>query len=85
MYYFSFETNFPLFIYAGQPGIRSRFTKVNVLVPSDAPRIIQGDFLLITENNEIKIECISDGGKPAADVSIHIIDLLFLIVFEYLQ
>lgn len=57
--------------YTGQPGIRSRFAQLTVIVPSDAPVIAQGDFLLVTENHEIDVECVSVGGKPAADVSVH--------------
>lgn len=62
----------PILIFSnstGQPGIRSRFVQLNVITPAEAPRITQGDFLLVTENNEFEIECVSIGGKPAADVS----------------
>lgn len=54
----------------GQPGIRSRFATLTVLVPPELPRITQGDFLLIAENKEIELECISYGGKPIATVSV---------------
>lgn len=54
----------------GQPGIRSRFVRVTVIAPADEPRITQGDFLLVTEHNEIEVECVAAGGKPAADVSV---------------
>lgn len=55
-------------IFAGQPGIRSRFAKLTVLVPPEPPRILQGDFLVTTEDREIELECVSVGGKPAAEV-----------------
>lgn len=53
----------------GQPGLRSRFAKLSVLVPPQKPKILQGDFLVTTEDRELVIECTSIGGKPAADVS----------------
>lgn len=54
----------------GQPGIRSQYATLNVLVPPEAPRILQGDFMLTTENKDIELNCISIGGKPAATVRI---------------
>lgn len=56
----------------GQPGIRSHFATLTVLVPPEAPRILQGDFMLTTENEDkdIEFDCISIGGKPAATVRI---------------
>lgn len=54
----------------GQPGLRSRFARLSVLVPPQKPKILQGDFLVTTEDRELTMECISVGGKPAADVSI---------------
>lgn len=53
----------------GQPGLRSRFARLSVLVPPQKPKILQGDFLVTTEDRELTMECISVGGKPAADVS----------------
>lgn len=53
----------------GQPGIRSRFVRLTVLAPAQKPRITQGDFMLVTEQNEVEVECISVGGKPPAEVS----------------
>lgn len=53
----------------GQRGIRSRFATVTVLVPPEAPKIIQGESLVTTEDREIELECISMAGKPAAEVS----------------
>lgn len=56
----------------GIPGIRSRFATLTVLVPPEPPKIIQGDFLVTTEDREIELECISVGGKPAAEVCLAI-------------
>lgn len=53
----------------GQASIRSRFATLTVLVPPEPPKIIQGDFMVTTEDREIELECISIGGKPAAEVS----------------
>lgn len=53
---------------SGQPGIRSRFATITILVPPEPPRILQGDFLVTTEDREIELECVSVGGKPAAEV-----------------
>lgn len=57
-------------IYSGQPGIRSRFATLNVLVPSKPPTITQGEFYLATEGQAIQLECVSVGGKPVAEVRI---------------
>jgi hypothetical protein len=52
----------------GEPGIRSKFATLTVLVPPEPPRIVQGDFLVTTEDREIELECVSLAGKPAAEV-----------------
>jgi hypothetical protein len=72
------STFFPpfYFIYVfqspGTPAIRSRSAKVTVLVPPDDPKIVKGntsiDHMVTTEDREIELECISSGGKPAAEV-----------------
>lgn len=54
--------------FIGQPGIRSSFATISVLVPPEPPRILQGDHLVTTEDREIELECVSAGGKPAAEV-----------------
>ncbi|KAG5341335.1 KIRR1 protein, partial [Acromyrmex charruanus] len=54
----------------GQPALRSRFAKLSVLVPPQKPKILQGDFLVTTEDRELVIECISSAGKPPAEASI---------------
>lgn len=53
----------------GQPGIRSHFARLTVLVPPEPPKIVQGDYLMTTEDREIELECISRGGKPAAEIT----------------
>ncbi|KAE8744652.1 hypothetical protein FOCC_FOCC008713, partial [Frankliniella occidentalis] len=51
----------------GEPGVRSRFAQLTVLVPPEPPRIVQGDHLETTEDREIELECESAAGKPAAE------------------
>lgn len=53
----------------GEPGVRSRFAHLVVLVPPEPPRIVQGDHLDTTEDREIELECVSAGGKPAAEIT----------------
>nr|CAD7256088.1 unnamed protein product [Timema shepardi] len=53
----------------GEPGIRSKFATLTILVPPEPPRIIQGDFLVTTEDREIELECVSLAGKPAAEIT----------------
>lgn len=52
----------------GENGIRSRYARLVVLVPPKKPRIIQGNSLETTEDSDVKLDCISEGGKPAAEV-----------------
>lgn len=67
---FRWNSNFLFFcvFFPGEPGIRSDFAKLIVLVPPEPARIIQGDYLVTTEDREIELECISSGGKPAPEV-----------------
>ncbi|XP_052562384.1 irregular chiasm C-roughest protein-like isoform X1 [Culex pipiens pallens] len=53
----------------GTPGIRSRFASLMVLVPPEPPKIVQGDFMVTTEDREIELECVSGGGRPAAEIT----------------
>lgn len=53
----------------GQPAIRSTFAGLTVLVPPESPKITQGDVIYATEDRKVEIECVSVGGKPAAEVS----------------
>lgn len=62
----------------GQPALRSRFAKLSVLVPPQKPKILQGDFLITTEDRELVIECVSVAGKPPAEVSLSLSLPLFL-------
>lgn len=69
IYVFLFLFNFP-----GTPAIRSRVAVLTVLVAPDDPKIVKGntsiDHMVTTEDREIELECISSGGKPAAEVRI---------------
>nr|AAN31396.1 cell adhesion molecule RST [Drosophila virilis]AAN31397.1 cell adhesion molecule RST [Drosophila virilis] len=53
----------------GQPAIRSTFAALTVLVPPEAPKITQGDVIYATEDRRVEIECVSIGGKPAAEIT----------------
>ncbi|KAH8361066.1 hypothetical protein KR200_011409 [Drosophila serrata] len=53
----------------GQPAIRSTFAGLTVLVPPESPKITQGDVIYATEDRKVEIECISVGGKPAAEIT----------------
>ncbi|CAG9789954.1 unnamed protein product [Diatraea saccharalis] len=53
----------------GEPAIRSRYAQLTVLVAPEPPRIIQGAFIDATEDQPIEIECVSVGGKPAAEIT----------------
>ena len=49
--------------------IRSRSAQLTVYVPPEDPFIVQGEALELTEDMDTTLECVSPGGKPAADVS----------------
>ncbi|KAG8331115.1 irregular chiasm C-roughest protein isoform X4 [Homalodisca vitripennis] len=53
----------------GEQAVRSRIATLSVLTPPEPPRIVQGDYLLTTEDREIELECISAAGKPAAEIT----------------
>ncbi|KAG4072922.1 hypothetical protein HA402_006602 [Bradysia odoriphaga] len=53
----------------GQPGIRSNFATLTVVVPPEPPIISHGEFYLATEGHEFELECSSTGGKPAAELT----------------
>ncbi|XP_034837561.1 irregular chiasm C-roughest protein-like isoform X2 [Maniola hyperantus] len=53
----------------GEPAIRSRYAQLTVLVAPDPPRILQGAFIDAIENQPVDIECVSEGGKPAAEIT----------------
>lgn len=52
----------------GSPGLRSTFATLTVLQSPDAPQIQQGNRIDAVENGEISLMCISENGKPAAEV-----------------
>ncbi|KPJ17600.1 Irregular chiasm C-roughest protein [Papilio machaon] len=52
-----------------EPPIRSRYARLTVLVPPEPPRILQSPILQAVEDQEIDLECISVGGKPAAEIT----------------
>ncbi|CAB3246997.1 unnamed protein product [Arctia plantaginis] len=51
------------------PPIRSRDAQLTVLVAPDAPKILSGAFIDAIENQTVNIECVSKGGKPAAEIT----------------
>ncbi|CAK1549212.1 unnamed protein product [Leptosia nina] len=53
----------------GEPAIRSRYARLTVLVPPEPPKILQGNFYSTTEDRIIKLECVSIGGKPPAEIT----------------
>ncbi|XP_050357974.1 irregular chiasm C-roughest protein-like isoform X2 [Nymphalis io] len=53
----------------GEPAIRSRYAKVTVLVAPEPPRILQGAFIDAIEEQPVDIECVSEGGKPASEIT----------------
>lgn len=70
-----YEYSFFSMFYIGAQAIRSRSAQVTVLVPPENPKIVKDgnmsiDEIVATEDREIELECISSGGKPAAEVSI---------------
>lgn len=60
-----------LCIHAGEHGIRSNYASLTVMVAPNSPKILQGDFIVTTEDREIELECVSEHGKPAAEVCVH--------------
>ena len=76
----------------GVSPIRSRDAVLTVNVPPEKPIIINGDTLRTTEDREVEIQCVSRGGKPAAEVSIIIqtltatkhayVESVYIFVFE---
>ena len=52
----------------GELGIRSNYGTLTVLKSPDPPKILQGDYMVTTEDREIELECVSENGKPAAEV-----------------
>ncbi|XP_041985814.1 irregular chiasm C-roughest protein-like [Aricia agestis] len=53
----------------GEPAIRSQYARLMVLVPPEPPRIIGGPVVTAVEDQDINLECVSVGGKPAAEIT----------------
>ncbi|XP_049882134.1 irregular chiasm C-roughest protein-like [Pectinophora gossypiella] len=53
----------------GEPAIRSRYARLTVLVPPEPPKILQGKYLSTIEDRHVKLECVSVGGKPPAEIT----------------
>ena len=53
----------------GVTPVRSRYAQLTVTVKPSAPVISQGELLRTQEDRVISLECVSRGGKPAAEVS----------------
>ncbi|CAH0757082.1 unnamed protein product [Diatraea saccharalis] len=68
----------------GEPAIRSRYARLTVLVPPEPPKILEGNFYSTTEDRMIKLECVSVGGKPPAEVkNLRIVDDYYFLVFFF--
>jgi hypothetical protein len=52
----------------GVEPVRSRYATLTVTVPPESPQIINGKVLRTQEDRMVKLECVSRGGKPAAEV-----------------
>ena len=57
------------------PFFRSRDAYINVHVPPEDPFIEDGPVLHVKESVEVKLECVSRGGKPPAKVSNALLEL----------
>ncbi|XP_052747765.1 irregular chiasm C-roughest protein-like [Galleria mellonella] len=53
----------------GEQAIRSRYARLIVLMPPEPPKILQGPILQAIEDREVNLECVSVGGKPAAEIT----------------
>ncbi|XP_059045852.1 irregular chiasm C-roughest protein-like [Achroia grisella] len=53
----------------GEQAIRSRYARLIVLMPPQPPKILQGPILESIEDREVNLECVSVGGKPAAEIT----------------
>ncbi|XP_026324430.1 irregular chiasm C-roughest protein-like [Hyposmocoma kahamanoa] len=53
----------------GEPPIRSRYARLLILMPPEPPNILQGPVLQAVEDREVNLECVSVGGKPAAEIT----------------
>ena len=56
----------------GVAPVRSRYARLTVTVRPEPPVILQGPGAISTqEDRVISLECVSRGGKPAAEVSFY--------------
>ncbi|XP_069363228.1 irregular chiasm C-roughest protein-like isoform X2 [Maniola hyperantus] len=53
----------------GEAAIRSKSARLTVLVPPEPPKITKGPVLEAVEDSEVMLECVSVGGKPAAEIT----------------
>ncbi|CAH2243734.1 jg7760 [Pararge aegeria aegeria] len=53
----------------GEAAIRSKSARLTVLVPPEPPKILKGPVLEAVEDSEVMLECVSVGGKPAAEIT----------------
>ncbi|CAG4974956.1 unnamed protein product [Colias eurytheme] len=53
----------------GEAAIRSRYARLTVLVPPESPKILKGPVLQAVEDRDVDLECVSVGGKPAAEIT----------------
>ncbi|CAK1549214.1 unnamed protein product [Leptosia nina] len=53
----------------GETAIRSRSARLTVLVPPEPPKILKGPVLQAVEDRDVDLECVSVGGKPAAEIT----------------
>ncbi|XP_068214786.1 irregular chiasm C-roughest protein-like [Palaemon carinicauda] len=50
------------------PGVRSQTARLTVYVPPESPEILQGSSVTVTEGAPVTLECVANGGKPAAEI-----------------
>lgn len=50
------------------PGVRSQSAKLTVYAPPEPPRIMQGPLVETTAGVGVQLQCVSNGGKPAAEL-----------------
>ncbi|CAG7734179.1 unnamed protein product, partial [Allacma fusca] len=62
----------------GSRELRSANAKLTVEVPTGPPKIRQGSLLSTTEDDEVELDCVSHGGKPAAEVCVIFFPCQFL-------
>lgn len=77
-YFLSFYELSRTYKCVGEHGIRSQYATLTIFVAPDPPKILQGDFMVTTEDREIELECVSENGKPAAEVFIFTFSNLIL-------